>query len=468
MNDRDILFTEHRRYENLLFARELARYLGLKDHWSLEPRVPAGMPGGGQWVRIVHDILQGAEDVVDKPTPGFVQGAAEHRRMVIRPDLAKLRRKADVESRLRIELRRILKRDVEVDLGTRMHLTTMKEISEGILRSAEDWPEAHLDRVSARTVRKAQAGGNNVWALTEISPDGDVAIVFNTATMSNRSRMLGKLRATVANGSARPSQDNAAYFAMHEFAHALHYGSMDRERIGRMNVDAVRVLQEHADRAGVLGPDQFNDWLRGELGDYALFSVEEMIAEAFADVQINGPDARPISKDLVERLSFHHRGALNVQPGGVGRAPVPAASGPWIRYHSDIGEIGDLVRRVEEGHIQDERGFAHGAIGDTRLRRYSDGARVVYKRAARDFPGKSVKHQTDAEQLGAELARALGIDSPRIYRTSDTEVHMDFVDDAKVAAEASPGELQDAVESREGRLIGVLDLMIGNIDRHQG
>lgn len=155
--------------------------------------------------------------------------------------------------------------------------------------------------------------------------------------------------------------------------------------------------------------------------------------------------ARP---ELVEELK------QRMQPHGPGK------------YHRDLTGLEDLHDTVENGAIVDEKTLAGGAIGDTRLRKYADGTKVVWKRSG-------AVGENDSEQLSSMVARALGLPAPRIYRNRDHEVNMDFVE-GDVASAVIPGfgwmvgDTDKVTKTDEGRMMGLLDQLIANTDRHNG
>lgn len=433
----------------------------------------------GRWVRI------GGAFPLPDPQAGFIQDAADAPdRMTLRPGLAKLRSKAKVEQALRAGLSAKFGHDVEVDLGRKMHLQTMKEVAEGLLRGAEDWPKARLHKVSAAP--RLPGPSPDAWAVTKDGANG-VEIMFNERQFGNRSRFLAKLKRTVENGSARPSQDNAAYIAVHEFGHVVDRFSVPKDR------QILPAVWAHMDDVGIDPDDDaaVNKYIRDQLGDYTLHSPAEMIAEAFADVQLNGFfDAAPLSRVIVTRLrKYHDDMPGSSQAPGVGRAPAPVVDAPappgvpaapaapevpkeiprqrWGAYHGDLTGLEDIANAVENGKLVKDKSLAGGICGDTRLREYGDGMKVVYKRDT-GYIGAGPKHAADAEQLASKLALALGIRAPRIYRNSDDEVHMEYMGDAKVAVDARRKmQLTPIVDSPKGRLVGLLDLMLQNGDRHE-
>lgn len=152
----------------------------------------------------------------------------------------------------------------------------------------------------------------------------------------------------------------------------------------------------------------------------------------------------------------------------VGKAKVPNANVPGRagQFHRDVNGIEDLQRTVEGGKVVSENRLAGGVIGDTRIRTYADGTKLVWKKA-------KTKHENDAEQLAALTGRALGLNAPRIYRNEENAVNMEFAEgkvayNAPVMSYQVDGVPQRIADTQDGRMMGLLDLLIDNSDRHNG
>nr|WP_221374386.1 hypothetical protein [Actinoplanes polyasparticus] len=116
-----------------------------------------------------------------------------------------------------------------------------------------------------------------------------------------------------------------------------------------------------------------------------------------------------------------------------------------------------------------------GAVGDVRLVTFGDGSQAVQKLAQRTFAGVSVKDLTDAEDLAGRLGRAIGAPVPEVVRTNPAEVFMEYIPNARPGESALSrfgygvargGAWEGFLDSDDGRKLGVLDLIIGNGDRH--
>lgn len=149
-------------------------------------------------------------------------------------------------------------------------------------------------------------------------------------------------------------------------------------------------------------------------------------------------------------------------------AEVPRGARP---FHRDLNGVEDLANAVENGRPErSRRALTGGVSAETELVTLRDGTRVVHK-----YGGNPT-----AEQGAALIARALGLDAPRVYRNDRSSAWMDFVDNAESAAEVAVRQARagsagdqtswraEAVASDDGRRIGLLDLLIANGDRNVG
>jgi hypothetical protein len=124
-----------------------------------------------------------------------------------------------------------------------------------------------------------------------------------------------------------------------------------------------------------------------------------------------------------------------------------------------------LADRVAAG-VKDRQRLGGGVMADTELVTLADGTRAVFKRA-KDSSGIPAIDQQDAEELGALVARAVGLRAPVVYRASVTEVYMSHLP-GTIADEFDDATLAALRASDEGRRLGLADLLMGNTDRNGG
>lgn len=288
--DDEVLAVEYLRF---VAVKTAASWTAWNSANPLHPRGPDGQfVDTPAWLEALGDMPAG------EPGRDVVRRAVDLPPLRIRPELAAQRTKAQIEQYLDDNLGRILGRDVPVRLGTRMHATTMRELAEGLLRSAENWPETRLERVSVAS--RVPGPAPDGWSTTVTGPNGGPEIVLNERQLGDRTRFLTRLRRTVEAGDRRVTADNAAYVAAHEFGHVAareHLGAPG----GTRQHDVVLGVFGHMRDQGVEVDSQgeLNAYFSGHLGSYAMHSQPEMAAEGFADVILNGEDASPLSLQIV-------------------------------------------------------------------------------------------------------------------------------------------------------------------------
>jgi hypothetical protein len=151
---------------------------------------------------------------------------------------------------------------------------------------------------------------------------------------------------------------------------------------------------------------------------------------------------------------------------------VPVHAKP---FHRDLDGIEDLSSAVENGFPPKTRTrFTAGASAETELLELRNGKKVVQKTTSSTEAG--------AEQVASKYGRAVGLKPPRVYRTEPGSVYMDYISDSKTSSEfralASAGSEADrvawgkrfdtALNSDDGKRVGLLDVMINNNDRNPG
>ncbi|MFI7113968.1 hypothetical protein ACIBK9_47160 [Nonomuraea sp. NPDC050227] len=158
--------------------------------------------------------------------------------------------------------------------------------------------------------------------------------------------------------------------------------------------------------------------------------------------------------------------------------PAPAPASEPMRavpedaqpYHRTLDGIEDLADLVESGPPDDRRPLGGGAVAEVELLTYPDGRQVVRKTAR---PGSGGTQEAASEQLASLVARTLGLPAPGVYRNSDDAIFMEYV--AGKTAQEIMGwggdltpDLRAAIDSNEGALLGLFDVLIFNWDRNAG
>jgi hypothetical protein len=131
-----------------------------------------------------------------------------------------------------------------------------------------------------------------------------------------------------------------------------------------------------------------------------------------------------------------------------------------------------LARSIRGGAV-DERTLAQGVMGETRRFELADGTSAVYKRALSDYDQNSrmpiwtKKDQTDAEELAAITAAAVGERAPAVHRASEDEIYMELMPGRTAAEKYGAGFApRSVVDSPDGRRLGLLDVLVDNTDRN--
>lgn len=111
------------------------------------------------------------------------------------------------------------------------------------------------------------------------------------------------------------------------------------------------------------------------------------------------------------------------------------------------------------------KSFGQGSMGLVELVEGPSGRKGVRKRPNSDW-FLTAEQQTDAETLGSEVARAMGVDAPPVYRKSHRTIYSDYIDDATPAWKADPEVVRRAVESPEGRGVALYTALVGDEDKN--
>lgn len=146
------------------------------------------------------------------------------------------------------------------------------------------------------------------------------------------------------------------------------------------------------------------------------------------------------------------------------REAVPAPARP---YHRTLDGIEDLARRVEQP-VKDSRRLG-GLSAQTELQTLADGSKVIRKSQR---VGMAESQDAAAEHLSSLVARKLGLKAPQVYRRDGSSIFMEYVADGVTAEEAAVGRLAGQFAgvpgSDQGKIMGLLDLLINNVDRNAG
>jgi hypothetical protein len=258
----------------------------------------------------------------DDPGPPKSTGPAV--KVEIRPALQQARTVDAAAEAFQAEYTRITAgRAVLVDLPSKASPQTVRENFEGLLRALERFPDVDLREVSWFV----DVDGTYARAVFDKG-----AIQFGSSWLrtANRPKYLRSLAADVKAGWHPAGFENPMGNAIHEFGHILHMGTLR----GTVNNKIRDLLDSHAmaRRADGIddGPDGHSHAARTEVSGYASTDLDELVAEAFADVILNGPKASRLSRGIADVLEEAYKArvktaAVRDADAGVGRA---AASRP--------------------------------------------------------------------------------------------------------------------------------------------
>jgi hypothetical protein len=210
----------------------------------------------------------------------------------VRQTLADAGTVGQVNAAAAAEAKTITGRDIAFDLDGDPQLA--REHSEGILRGLERYPGTPLQRVQGGHV-EAHGTEEKAWAST--SADG------KTITLQSHSDPAA-FREDLARNSHGPGFTNEFSAAtpmgnaLHEFGHAAanHYG---------VNEPAANTARDHVKK--VIKDDDFRAAVGYTISIRAMENSHELVAEAFADVMVNGSDASSLSHAIVGTLDSHIR-----------------------------------------------------------------------------------------------------------------------------------------------------------------
>ncbi|WP_330183378.1 hypothetical protein OHB26_06845 [Nocardia sp. NBC_01503] len=205
-----------------------------------------------------------------------------------------------------------------------LHPEVVREFARAVDDMLSQYPGVTLPKIS---IERLQDDYHAATAWNR-SPDGRVhteALILNETSALNPEVMARESSELVADGHFVPgSTDRPIYSSLvHEFGHVL-----DVEGQLRATETALDALDNYYEstRGGMdkAAYEQWLDQLSGYSFDHGKFDAPEAVAEAFADVQINGEAASEPAKVLYQHLLDN----ANIHPDRSGREPVADSSKP--------------------------------------------------------------------------------------------------------------------------------------------
>jgi hypothetical protein len=176
--------------------------------------------------------------------------------------------------------------------------------------------------------------------------------------------------------------------------------------------------------------------------------------------------------DELDRRTKENLARLGQRVGTTDPNPEPGSKDRKVPSNADI------KRSVLSGEKSSEK-LTGGVSAETSKVEFNDGSTGVKK----FIDNNTAKRQQDAEELVPMLARMMGLTAPQVHRVDEKTTVQSFLS-GKIAAGAlpwliNPGtpqakrltagtRVKKYVESDRGWLMGVLDQVTGNQDRHDG
>lgn len=195
--------------------------------------------------------------------------------------------------------RALAERDVTVTGFTpQMHVDTAREYATAMLDMIEAHPAVQLRLISTEDL------GPGVYAVTDSVPGRWSEIKLNTRFAGDRDHLLAALARDQLAGFHPPNMSTAYGVLVHEFGHVLDTGHTADQLHGELRGIVGAVADTHGVRLAGSGGSQ---WMRQQIPGYGFdrngfVEPAEMIAEAFADVVINGQAATDVSRAVYDRL----------------------------------------------------------------------------------------------------------------------------------------------------------------------
>lgn len=453
------------------------------------------------------------------PEPAPLEPIFGTNKSYVRPSLVRAGNPEELRRAWEAEASAITGRPFVVEpLPTGVSPLTAREYAEATLQMLERYPEALVTRI-AWFNNPASGNYAQYQRFTHI-----IQINEHWASDANRRKFLAQLRSDVKGwdegriGWSVRGAFNPQSVIYHEFFHVL-----DFENLGRA-VDR-RVL-ELVERRAALEGITADDLVARDISAYAGSQTAELIAEAGADVMINGDRASMISREIVDLIDREYR----ARGYGIRLAPLspeeieetgldlfPRAAGPRPRSAMTVAELraeartrgvaipigarkADIVRLLDETSPSAPFEAAEATAGSAAYRaaqaelratlrrpvtlepyRQSgssantfieahEGRKVVTKDYSRVGTKAAGVRDTDAEELGALVMDALEVPTQTVVRTGERSIAASFLEGQYPEAYGDfvyPSGIEAMVDTDPGRLLGLADVLIGNSDRRR-
>lgn len=376
------------------------------------------------------------------------------------------------------EAKRLTGRDINFSLDD-ADPEVAQGIASGILKGLKRFPEVPLAQVTVgdsaeRDSHFAEAKGNDIPGAgphqTMLYGPTD-RIEIQRWWAQHPQELAAEMRK--AHDNKKLVGDSIADIGLHEFGHVLVAALKGNrhESVGE-TIAKNRMADIDTWKDDYEGPETARELAAAEISERAGGNGLELDAEAFTDVMLNGEKASALSKDIfaeIERLYAEAYAKPTTAGAETGKALTAALSGEALarfnelhpRTRGKFGKKGELASSVASG-IRGRRSLNAGTANEVDLVTFNDGSQAIYKKSGREDP-EARKREMDAEELGMHVGRAIGAPSPEVFRISDDEIYMKYVEDATLGVEANSPEIRN---SDDARRVALLDILIENPDRH--
>lgn len=340
-----------------------------------------------------------------------------------------------------------------------------------------------LAAIAARqVVEEAAAQGVSIHPAQPRSSELGATAAVTTALLASELKTTAARAALRANGPSVPAARvvDAVRGALADLSPASAATQLGGALHGTVNATRVVTLLA-ADPVGDIYAHEMNDRntcrpcgaIAGQLIGHTndLTAVEKLypagLFGGYVDCE-GGPRCRGTV------VAVWHGDKPPAQPGFEQALPaVPRAGQPFQRSTEGIADLVRTVREAKRDSTQWTK-LAGGQASETRFGVTANGNQVVHKRPPSWGDAADSKHQADAEQLTALMARKLGARTAGVYRDSVDSVWMQYVK-GKTTGEledergrAFAAEQEARIASMGGKRLGLLDVLSGNLDRNPG
>jgi hypothetical protein len=198
---------------------------------------------------------------------------------------------------------------------TRVDIRAVREFAEAIDDMLTKYPQLGIEQVRLQRPTRKALENAYAWAsplpVAKTGPNNKLmtaaAITLNATKAANYAAYTASHESNQRNGWLAPGIPGKPVYStiIHELGHAMDYAG-DRESRAQVNT----TLTAEFNNATTRGNQSYQGWLQSQMSRYSFTDGNpakaphhaESLAEAFADVEMNGPNAADTSKALHKLL----------------------------------------------------------------------------------------------------------------------------------------------------------------------